>query len=68
MNSQLSLRNIRDVLIRLEETIIFGLIERAQFRHNRIIYEPDGVGEQLEGAARIHLHRILSLLRSNGFA
>ncbi len=34
----LSLTNIRSVLIRLEETIIFGLIERAQFAHNPRIY------------------------------
>jgi chorismate mutase len=34
----LSLDNIRSVLIRLEETIIFGLIERAQFAHNPRIY------------------------------
>ncbi|NOY79379.1 MAG: chorismate mutase [Kiritimatiellaeota bacterium] len=38
MNEQLLLSNIRNVLIRLEETIIFALIERAQFRHNEIIY------------------------------
>ncbi len=40
MNSQLLLENIRNVLIRLEETIIFGLIERAQFKTNRVIYTP----------------------------
>lgn len=34
----LSLERIRSVLIRLEETIIFGLIERAQFAHNPKIY------------------------------
>jgi len=34
----LSLETIRSVLIRLEETIIFGLIERAQFAHNPRIY------------------------------
>ncbi len=38
MNEQLLLSNIRNVLIRLEETIIFALIERAQFRRNEIIY------------------------------
>lgn len=34
----LSLEGIRSVLIRLEETIIFGLVERAQFAHNPKIY------------------------------
>ncbi len=38
LNEQLRLENVRSVLIRLEETIIFGLIERAQFRRNAIIY------------------------------
>ena len=40
MNEQLLLSHIRGVLIRLEETIIFALIERAQFMQNRKIYEP----------------------------
>ncbi|KAK2465323.1 hypothetical protein APHAL10511_002677 [Amanita phalloides] len=34
----LSLERIRSVLTRLEDTIIFGLIERAQFAHNPRIY------------------------------
>ncbi len=49
MSNQLSLDNIRSTLARLEETIIFGLIERAQFCENRITYERNGVGEQLGG-------------------
>ena len=36
----LSLSNIRATLIRLEESIIFALIERAQFRLNPPIYSP----------------------------
>ena len=32
------------MLIRLEDTIIFGLIERAQFAHNPSIYESVGSG------------------------
>ena len=36
----LNLANIRNVLIRLEESIIFALIERAQFKHNKPIYSP----------------------------
>ena len=34
----LSLDRIRSVLTRLEDTIIFNLIERAQFAHNPRIY------------------------------
>lgn len=40
----LSLSSIRSTLIRQEETIIFGLIERAQFRSNVIVYEKNGFG------------------------
>ena len=39
----LSLDYIRSTLIRQEETIIFALIERAQFRHNDIVYKVGGV-------------------------
>jgi len=53
MHEQLSLNRIRNVLVRLEETIIFGLIERAQFLRNLIIYEPDGVGEELGGESLV---------------
>jgi len=35
----LSLERIRSVLTRLEDTIIFSLIERAQFAHNPRIYQ-----------------------------
>jgi len=35
----LSLERIRSVLTRLEDTIIFSLIERAQFPHNPLIYQ-----------------------------
>jgi chorismate mutase len=35
----LSLERIRSILTRLEDTIIFSLIERAQFAHNPRIYE-----------------------------
>ena len=40
----LSLDSIRSTLIRQEETIIFALIERAQFRENSIVYEKGGFG------------------------
>ena len=36
------------MLIRLEDTIIFGLIERAQFAHNPRMYEAGGVKELRE--------------------
>lgn len=39
----LSLDYIRSTLIRQEETIIFALIERAQFRQNDIVYKVGGV-------------------------
>lgn len=39
----LDLGNIRYTLIRLEDTIIFNLIERAQFPLNRSIYVPGAV-------------------------
>ena len=40
----LSLDSIRSSLIRQEETIIFALIERAQYRQNSIVYRPGGFG------------------------
>mgnify|MGYP001268816311 CR=1 FL=1 len=40
MTSQLDLENIRSALIRQEETIIFALVERAQFAVNTRIYTP----------------------------
>ncbi len=39
----LSLDYIRSTLIRQEETIIFALIERSQFRQNDIVYKVGGV-------------------------
>ena len=44
MNEQLHLKNIRNVLVRLEETIIFALLERAQFRLNARVYVPGAFG------------------------
>lgn len=40
----LSLQSIRNSLVRQEETIIFALIERAQYRQNSIVYEKGGFG------------------------
>ncbi len=39
VGNPLSLDRIRSVLTRLEDTIIFSLIERAQFGHNPRIYQ-----------------------------
>ncbi|CAG8495130.1 6059_t:CDS:2 [Dentiscutata heterogama] len=36
----ISLERLRETLIRLEDTIIFALIERAQFSYNKPVYEP----------------------------
>ena len=44
----LSLDRIRSILVRLEDTIIFSLIERAQFAHNPKIYQR-GVFDELKG-------------------
>jgi chorismate mutase len=41
----LSLESIRSSLIRQEETIIFALIERAQFHQNLIVYQKGGFGK-----------------------
>lgn len=43
MSEALSLANIRSSLIRQEDTIIFGLIERAQFALNAPVYTPDAI-------------------------
>lgn len=32
---------------RLEETIIFGLIERSQFKHNAIIYDDESHDQRM---------------------
>lgn len=53
MNEQLLLSNVRSSLVRQEETIIFALIERAQFLSNPAIYEPGHFGEVLEGESLV---------------
>eukprot|EP00966_Prymnesium_polylepis_P213847 4952607-Prymnesium_polylepis.2 len=40
-SSKLELQSIRDALIRQEDTIIFALIERAQFAQNAACYDSD---------------------------
>jgi len=37
----LDLNNIRSSLVRMEDSIIFSLIERSQYRVNAAVYEPD---------------------------
>ena len=53
MNEQLLLENVRSVLIRLEETIIFALIERAQFHANDTIYQPHVWGDATGGQSLV---------------
>jgi len=45
-DSALDLNNIRKSLQRMEDSIVFGLIERAQYAVNAVVYEPDS--KQLE--------------------
>lgn len=44
----LSLNYIRSVLQRLEDTILFQLIERAQYAHNAVMYRPGAIPELRE--------------------
>ncbi len=49
MSSTHRLEHIRGILVRLEETIIFALIERARFRHNAAIYRRGALGPIPDG-------------------
>lgn len=42
-SDRLSLDNIRASLIRQEDSIIFGLIERAQYKRNQSVYAPGAI-------------------------
>jgi len=53
MSAQLQINHVRNVLVRLEETIIFALIERTQFLQNAAIYEPGRFGGILEGESLV---------------
>ncbi len=48
----LDLNNLRSALIRQEESILFALIERAQFKQNNAIYKPGefNFGNQFNGS------------------
>jgi len=48
MDERLKIETIRGVLNRLEDTIIFALIERAQFRRNDVIYNPGAFGSVID--------------------
>lgn len=43
MSASVTLDNVRTSLIRQEDTIIFTLIERAQFARNSAVYEPEAI-------------------------
>jgi len=47
MNKQLSLDNIRSVLIRLEQNIIYSLTERALFKQNSEVYKLNSTAAKL---------------------
>ena len=53
MSEQLQIDHVRNVLVRLEETIIFALIERTQFLHDPAIYEPGRFGDVLGGESLV---------------
>jgi chorismate mutase len=53
MSTQHQISHVRNVLIRLEETIIFALIERTQFLRNPAIYKPGRFGNVLEGESLV---------------
>lgn len=61
--SRLLLADLRERLIRQEETIIFALIERAQFQVNGAIYEPDAF-DLPAGSARTFLEYLLHNLEA----
>ena len=67
-NPELQLAQARQALVRMEETIIFSLIERAQFRRNDIIYRrrafPDlASDESLTGHLLRATERVHALMR-----
>lgn len=43
MSTSLTLQNIRNALIRQEDTIIFSFLERAQFARNAPVYSADAI-------------------------
>jgi chorismate mutase len=51
MSNQLQIQQVRHVLVRLEETIIFALIERSQYLRDAPVYETGRFGTILEGCS-----------------
>ncbi|CAK0884703.1 unnamed protein product [Prorocentrum cordatum] len=49
----LDLNNIRRSLQRMEDSIIFSLIERSQYRVNRAVYQPN-----YQKLSKFHLHQL----------
>jgi len=41
VEKELDLANIRNTLMRMEDSIVFSFIERAQYKRNTSVYEPD---------------------------
>jgi len=60
----LSLDSIRATLIRQEETIIFALIERSQYRRNSIVYEKNGMKDTANPKGSEGFDENLSFLES----
>ncbi len=56
MSGTLSLENIRSSLIRQEDTIIFNIIERAQFARNDAIYRSEAIS--VPGGCRLRRMRV----------
>ena len=48
----LDLNNIRKSLMRMEDSIIFSLIERAQYKINAAVYQPDCAWERPDNSKR----------------
>jgi monofunctional chorismate mutase len=63
LSSTISLDNIRQSLIRQEDTIIFSIIERAQFARNAPVYEPGALEVPEFGADGRRLSLLEYLLR-----
>lgn len=64
IQAQRQLDHARQSLVRMEETIIFSLIERAQFRHNPIIYRV-GAFEELEAGESLVGHLLHATERAH---
>ncbi len=50
VHAQLRLENARQSLMRMDATIVYALIERAQFRQNMVVYQPGAFPELTSSA------------------